>query len=65
LSILVAGFSLSNYIKISVQQEVCDCTGKREADQRVAGTESVSGDEENPRWRQMDKKKILILCGFT
>ena len=28
----VAGFSLSNYIKILVQQEACDWTGKREAE---------------------------------
>ena len=38
----VAGFSLSNYIKILVQQEACDWTGKREVERRVAGTESDS-----------------------
>jgi hypothetical protein len=46
-----------------VQQEACDWTEKREVEQRVRETESVLG-EEKPRWRQMDKKKILILCGF-
>ena len=39
---LVAGFSLSNYIKILVQQETCNWTGKGEAARRVAGTESDS-----------------------
>jgi hypothetical protein len=38
----VAGFFLSNYIRIFVQQEVCDWTGKREAEGRVAGTERNS-----------------------
>jgi hypothetical protein len=38
----VAGFSLSNYFKILVQQETCDWIGKREAEPRVAGTESDS-----------------------
>ena len=38
----VAGFSLSNYIKILVQQEACDWTGKREADLRVAERDRVS-----------------------
>ena len=40
----MAGFSLSNYIKILVQQEACDWTGKREAELRVAETESISGE---------------------
>ena len=35
----MAGFSLSNYIKILVQQEACDWTGKKEAELRVAGRE--------------------------
>jgi hypothetical protein len=35
------GFSLSNYIKILVQQEACDWTRKREAELRVAETESI------------------------
>ena len=38
----VVGFSLSNYIKILVQQEACDWTGKREADLRVAERDRVS-----------------------
>jgi hypothetical protein len=40
----MTGFSLSNHIKILVQQDACDWTGKREADLRVAETESVSGE---------------------
>jgi hypothetical protein len=47
-----------------VQQEACDWTGKREAELRVAETESISGEEEKPRWRQMDRKKNLIPCDF-
>ena len=39
----LTGFSLSNYIKILVQQEACDWTGKREAELRVAETEMVGG----------------------
>ena len=46
------------------QQEACDWTGKREAELRVAETESISGEEEKPRWRQMDRKKNLIPCDF-
>ena len=37
-------FSLTNYIQILAQQETCDWTGKREVEQRVAGTESDSED---------------------
>ena len=37
----MAGFSLSNYIKILVQQEACDWTGKREAELRVGETERL------------------------
>ena len=37
----VAGFSLSNYISV---ENVCDWTGKREAELRVAETESISGE---------------------
>jgi hypothetical protein len=48
----VAGFSLPNYIKILVQQEACDWTGKREAEQRIAGTES---DSEERRSQEGDK----------
>jgi hypothetical protein len=39
----VAGFPLFNHIKILVQQETCDWTGKREAELRVGEIESVSG----------------------
>ena len=46
----MAGFSLSNYIKILVQQEAYDWTGKKEADLRVAGTENDSGEREEARW---------------
>ena len=51
----------TNYISA---EEVCDWTGKREAELRVAETESISGEEEKPRWRQMDRKKNLNQCGF-
>jgi hypothetical protein len=61
----VTGFSLSNYIKILVQQEACDWTGKREVERRVAGTESdLEEGEGKQRWRQMDRKKIPIPRGF-
>jgi hypothetical protein len=39
----VAGFSLSNYIKILVKQEACDWTWKREMELRAAETEGDSG----------------------
>jgi hypothetical protein len=39
---IVAGFSLSNYIRAAI---ACDWTGKREAELRVAETESVSEGE--------------------
>jgi hypothetical protein len=45
----MAGFSLSNYIKILVQQEACDWTGKREVELRVARTESHSGEREGSK----------------
>ena len=55
---LVAGFSLSNYIKILVQQEACDWTGKREEELRVAETErgeakmeaEEQDEEPEPAW---------------
>ena len=58
----ISGFSLSNYIKILVQQEACDWTGKREAVLRVAGTEQRL-KRGKARW-SMDRKKILIPSGF-
>jgi hypothetical protein len=60
----VAGFFLSNYIKILVQQEACDWTGKGEAELGVAGTESNRGKKKEPRWRWADRKKILSQSGF-
>ena len=60
----IAGFSLSNYIKILVQQEACDWTKKREAELGVAATERIRGQRKKLRWRQTDRKKILILHGF-
>jgi hypothetical protein len=60
----MAGFSLSNYIEILVQQEACDWTGKREVEQRVAGTESDSGRKGGKtKWRT-DRKEILNQHGF-
>jgi hypothetical protein len=56
----VSGFSLFNYIKILVQQEACDCTGRREVEQSIARIESdledrggeakteADGQEEDP-----------------
>ena len=38
---LEAGFSLSNHMKILVQQEACDWAGKKEATRRVAETEAA------------------------
>jgi hypothetical protein len=46
----VVGFSLSNYIKILVQQEACDWTGKREAALRVA-------EREREREREREKRE--------
>jgi hypothetical protein len=54
----VTGFSLSNYIKILVQQEACDWTGKREEELRVAETErgeakmeaEEQDEEPEPAW---------------
>jgi hypothetical protein len=53
----VTGFSLSNYIKILLQQEACNWT-RREAELRAAGTElswerrkdkmEADGQEEEP-----------------
>ena len=54
--VLVAGFSLSNYIKILVQQEACDWTGKREAELRVAETEHLRR-EEKPRWSRTTRRR--------
>jgi hypothetical protein len=39
MEIYVAGFSLSNYISA---EEVCDWTGKREVELRIAETGSIS-----------------------
>ena len=52
----MTGFSLSNYIKILVQQEACDWTGEREAElqgqrvtQRREGRSKMEdGQEEEP-----------------
>jgi hypothetical protein len=54
---IVAGFSLSNYIKMLVQQEACDWTRKREAELKVANSKRAhSGEKEKePRWRRMDR----------
>jgi hypothetical protein len=52
----VTGFSLSKYIKILVQQEACDWTGKREAALRVAETESISGKRRGAKM-EMDKQE--------
>ena len=60
--IVVAGVSLFNYIKILVQREAV-VGGEREAEQRQRATQSR--EEEKPRWRQKNRKKILILCGFN
>jgi hypothetical protein len=46
----MAGFFLFNYIKILVQQEACDWTGKREAALRVAETVA----EERKKRRKQD-----------
>jgi hypothetical protein len=46
----VPRFSLSNYIGA---EEACDWTGKREAEPRVAETESVSGERREERGRKM------------
>jgi hypothetical protein len=43
----VAGFSLSKYIKILMQQEACDWTWKREVELRV-------GERERERERDID-----------
>ena len=60
----MAGFSLSNYIKILVQQEACDWTGKSEAEQRIAGTESDSEEAEEVKMeadRQDDPDPVWFL----
>ena len=59
----MTGFFLSNHIKILVQQEACDWTGKREAELKFAEMGSVSR-EKKPRQRQMDRKNDLNLRGF-
>jgi hypothetical protein len=57
--IIVAEFSLSNYIKILAQQEACDWTGKKDAE-RIAGTERDSRrEEEKLRWWQTDPSWFL------
>jgi hypothetical protein len=48
--LVMAGFFLFNYIKILVQQEACDWTGKREAALRVAETVA----EERKKRRKQD-----------
>ena len=61
----VTRFSLSSYIKISVQQEACHWTGKREKELRVAETQRVSGEKgKEPRWRQKGRKKSQIQHGL-
>jgi hypothetical protein len=45
----VTGFSLFNYIKILAQQKVCDWTGEREAELRVAETRESQEKREEPR----------------
>ena len=60
---LVTGFSLSNYIKILLQQEACNWTRRREAELRAAGTElswerrkdkmEADGQEEEPEQAQL------------
>ena len=58
----LTGFSLSNYIKILVQQEACDWTGKREAELRVAETGSNTGEKKKEtKWRT---NRIQIPHGF-
>ena len=46
----MAGFFLSNYIKILVQQEACDWTGKREVELRVV-SQGATQKEKEARWR--------------
>ena len=46
----MAVFSLCNYFKILVQQEVCDWTGKREVEVRV-------GERERERERERKEPK--------
>jgi hypothetical protein len=46
------GFSLFNHTKILGQQETCDWTGKREAELKVAKTESVSGEREKTKMKE-------------
>ena len=43
-----------------VQQEACDWTGKREVEQRVAETGSVSGE-----WKEGQAEGRLDQCGFN
>lgn len=52
--ICVRGCSLSNYIKVLVQQEPCDWIGKREAEQGAAGTESDSEEKEGDAKMEAD-----------
>jgi hypothetical protein len=55
----LAGFSLPNCIKILVQYEACDWTGKREVELSIAERER----KEKTRWRT-ERKKILDQRGF-
>ena len=57
----VARFSLSNYIKILVQQEACDWTGKREAALRVAEMKRSVSEGERPRWRRKPATGCYII----
>jgi hypothetical protein len=63
----VTGFSLSNYIKILVQQEACDWTGEREAALRVGETDCL-GERESQGgdgWtgRRTRSSMVLIATG--
>ena len=62
--IIVAGFSLSNYIKILVQQEACDWTGTREVARRIAGTETDSEERGEAKMEVYGQEADLILSGF-
>ena len=48
----MAVFSLSNYIKILVQQTVCDWTEKREVEVRVVEREKATQEREGKRDEQ-------------
>ena len=71
---LVARLSLSNYIKILVQQEACDWTGKRETELRVTHThththtererererERLEGETGEARWTQTGRYRLSV-----